>query len=217
MKVCKISGLSNFIMRYKSYLIGTPMIFLLIVNVVGCKPTFHNEEELSKYILEEKNGLVKTYEENGYKVQVFLKPTDLLIAQEYKNTSAIDIQDSQILENKYINYLYFVLSISKNNKEVLIPGSNNFNDLLQTMSFRMDNIVNLTTSEKDKIPVADFLHSRTFGISQSTNILFVFSAEDIEADKWIQFNLNEFGLSLGDLSFRFETKDINNVQKLILR
>ncbi len=86
-----------------------------------------------------------------------------------------------------------------------------YSDLVQTLSFRMSHYVTLTTAPADTIPVGDFMLNRTYGLSQSTDLLFVFNNEKVRGKEWIQFNLNEFGLGTGNQRFRFRTKDIETL------
>jgi hypothetical protein len=71
----------------------------------------------------------------------------------------------------------------------------------------MNDFVTLTTAQ-DTIPVGDFMLNRTYGMSNSTDLLFVFSRDKAKDKDWVQFNLNEFGLGAGNQRFRFRTNDI---------
>lgn len=78
----------------------------------------------------------------------------------------------------------------------------------------MGNYVTLTTASADTIPVGDFMLNRTYGLSQSTDLLFVFNKEETERAEWVQFNLNEFGLGAGNQRFRFKRKDLEDLPRL---
>jgi hypothetical protein len=119
------------------------------------------------------------------------------------------------LRKRYDPYLYFVVSLSKNDREALHQVDRaQYGDLVQTMSFRMPEYVTMTTSDHDTIPVGDFMLNRTYGMSTSTDLLFVFSREKAKDREWVQFNLNEFGLGVGNQRFRFRTEDLKNVPKI---
>ncbi|HEY9006529.1 MAG TPA: hypothetical protein VIM75_10355, partial [Ohtaekwangia sp.] len=60
----------------------------------------------------------------------------------------------------------------------------------------------------------DFMLNRTYGMSNSTDLLFVFSKEKAKGKDWIQFNLNELGLGIGNQRFRFEMRDLENVPEV---
>ncbi|WP_185152543.1 hypothetical protein [Fulvivirga aurantia] len=173
------------------------------------------ESELQTYLTDEDNNLSKTKEYRGYKATVTYRPTDLLILQE--NTS-LEITDKQYqqLKEKYNKYYYFILSLSKDNKEALYSSQDygQFSDLVQTLSFRMGQYTNLTTSEQDTVEVADYVFSRTYGMGNASTLMFVFDKEDITDDAWVQFNLQEFGLGLGRQIFRFKVDNLNDIPKL---
>lgn len=182
------------------------------LTVAGCSPPeYLTSEELTNYIADPDNGLVQHGELNGYSIDVTYKPTDLLVQQEIDDQT--DASKIKVVRNKYSKYYYFILSLSKNNKEALHQvegGVDQYSELVQTLSFRMGGYVNLTTSAQDTISTTDFVMNRTYGLSSATNLLFVFNKEKTIDKDWVQFNLNEFGLGIGNQRFRFKTQDLNN-------
>jgi hypothetical protein len=192
------------------------LIFTLSVCFIGCtKSEVQTVDELNKYIQEPDNDLVQLAEINDYKISVTYRPNDLLVYQDIGNDPT-DKATVENLQKKYSNYYYFILSLSQNNKEALNPanGMDQYSELVQVMSFRMNEFVTMTTSSQDTIPVGDFILNRTYGISQSTDILFVFNKEKSKGQDWVQFNLNEFGLGAGNQRFRFKVKDLERVPRL---
>lgn len=173
------------------------------------------EKQLSEYVLNESNGLYQKKQTNGMDISLYYKPTGLLVAQEAdEKTKPEEIEQ---LKNKYGNYAYFILDIAAGGKNALYATSGSmgtFSENLQTLAFRMDQYVNLTTSANDTIPVADFIYPRMYGMSKSATVMFVFNKEKIHDSKWVSFNLNEFGMLTGDQKFRFKTKDIKTVPRL---
>jgi hypothetical protein len=93
-------------------------------------------------------------------------------------------------------------------------GSTNFSAMVETLSFRMGEYVALVTSSRDTIPVQDFVLDRTYGMSKSTDLLFVFDKAAAKDSDWIQFNLDEFGLGLGNHRFRFSKEKLDEVPQL---
>jgi hypothetical protein len=190
--------------------------FLLIALLIGCKPnTFSTEKELVAYLQDEENGLKKTNEVGDYKVTVTYRPTDLLVKQEVGEKPT---QEAIAKANKkYQNYYYFILSLSKSGKEALdqSQGFGQYSEMVQKLSFRVPEFVNMTTSASDTIPVADFILNRTYGLGSSTDILVVFNKEKAKGQTWVQFNLNEFGMNLGNSRIRFKTDDIDGCPKLL--
>jgi len=180
------------------------------------QPEYLSEEDLSRYVLDEDNGLSVQVHIDDTKIQMTYRPTDLLVAQELKNVS--NLTTSLLLEKreKYGHHYYFILSLSNSGKDVLSSPANQagFSELLQTISFRMNEVVSLTTSKRDTIPVAGFLYNRTFGLSNSTDVLLVFDRTETKASDWVEISIDEFGLGIGKQSVRFKIKDLEDVPKI---
>ncbi|MFZ6011318.1 MAG: hypothetical protein ACOYXT_13300 [Bacteroidota bacterium] len=193
------------------------VIILLAVALIRCDSRkYLSPEEINKFVADEANGLVQKAELNGYAITVTYRPTDLWIYQE-TGSLVVDTAAYSALNKKYKDYYYFILSLSKNNKEALHQvegGMGQYSELVQTMSFRMGEFVNLTTSAQDTIPTGDFMLNRTYGLSDATNLLFVFNKEKAKGREWVQFNLNEFGLGVGNQRFRFRTEDLEYAPKI---
>jgi hypothetical protein len=189
----------------------TALLYLIVaITFLGCrKQEFSSPDELNKFIADPEHDLKQTNELNGYKVTVTFRPTDLLVYQEigdqHPTAAAIDSA-----RKKYNSYYYFILSLSHGNREALNPadGLTQYSELVQTLSFRMNDYVTMTTSQSDTIPVGDFMLNRTYGISSTTDILFVFNKEKAKGNEWVQFNLNELGIGLGNQRFRFKVEDL---------
>ena len=148
-------------------------------------------------------------------IKVSLRPNDLLVWQEMEGkTDTTNIREAF---DRYSGYLYLMMQLSVGEKDALYALSRDqieFNERLQVLSFRMNQFVNLTTSNADTLLVADFYYSRMFGLSTSNDVLFVFNVEDIDPVDWISFNTQEFGFGSGRQSFRFDWKEIQKVPKL---
>jgi hypothetical protein len=158
--------------------------------------------------------LKKTNEVGDYKVTVTYRPTDLLVKQEVGEKPT---QEAIAKANKkYQDYYYFILSLSKSGKEALdqSQGFGQYSEMVQKLSFRVPEFVNMTTSASDTILVADFILNRTYGLGSSTDILVVFNKEKAKGQTWVQFNLNEFGMNLGNSRMRFKVSELEDCPKL---
>jgi hypothetical protein len=189
------------------------LIVVLVLLALSCTtPEYLTPEELNKFISDADNGLIQKNEVNGYVLEVAYKPTDLWVHQEIEGES-VDAKKIKSFRSKYDPYYYFILNLSKNNNEALQVDGNfgQYSELVQTLSFRMNDYVNLTTAAQDTIPTADAILNRTFGLSEATSVLFVFSKEKAKGKEWVQFNLNEFGMGVGNQRFRFKVKDLEQV------
>jgi hypothetical protein len=194
------------------------LILFLLLAGVACSSGPMTVADLEAYVKDQENGLTQAVESNGYTIRVTYRPTDLWVKQEVGEERFPDAQELANLRSKYNAYYYFIVSLSRNNKEALHQlegGMEQYSDLVQTLSFRMPQYTTLTTSASDTIPVGDFMLNRTYGLSRSTDLLFVFSREKAGDDAWVQFNLNEFGLGTGNQRFRFDREKLDKAPELV--
>jgi len=183
--------------------------------IISCSPSALTEAELKQYVLEPDNNLIQEETINDVNVRITYRPTDLLVAQELTNVT--DTTHISLLRAKYNKYYYFVLSLSKNQREAIQAGTMpqaQFSELLQTISFRMAAYVNMTTNARDTIPLADYVYNRTFGMGSSNDLLLVFNKEQAKPADWLQINLAEFGLGVGRQALRFKRRQLDEVPQI---
>jgi hypothetical protein len=189
-------------------------ILLLFSILLGCYPSKLSPENLSEFVTDEDNGLVKNACIGNISLQVMYQPTDIWVYRELVNKQANTVSVDKI-RSKYNPYLYFLLSISNDGREALHQLADaDYSNLVQTTSFRMNEYVTLSTSAGDTLEVADFMLNRTYGMNTSTDILFVFDRSKLHGQDWLQFNLNEFGLAIGNQELRFEMSALENIPEV---
>ncbi|MBI3218344.1 MAG: hypothetical protein HYZ44_02425 [Bacteroidetes bacterium] len=188
----------------------------LLITFSSCAKQKVSEEEMKKYIRDVDNGLRQSITTGEFTVEATYQPTDLFVLREL-GSSKPDTASLKKWYTKYGGHYYFILSISKNGKEAISPTQmpyDQFSDLLQTVSFRMGEYTNMTTSKKDTIPLADFIYNRTFGMATGTDILMVFDKKKAAETDWVQINLQELGLGLGTQNFRFDRKRLDEAPEI---
>ncbi|MCD9015474.1 hypothetical protein [Parachryseolinea silvisoli] len=172
--------------------------------LVSCSGVPATKESIQEYISNSDNGLLASTHIGAMNIEVQFKPTDFLVEEELYGEpltpSAIDS-----LRSKYSEYYYFILRLSSENGEALYANSEpgKYSELVQTLSFNMDQFVALTTPLADTIKVADFALDRTHGMGEATTLIFVFERPRNGTGDWIQFNIGDFGLGVGNQNFRF--------------
>ncbi len=187
--------------------------------MISCtNKTFNTEEELWTYLKDEKNGYIQHKNINGYDFTLLYKPTDILVKQELGDSK--DAETSSALRKKYNKYMYFNVSMSKNNQELLSTAPNNRNEfgaMVNQLAFGMGDKVHLFTQEKDTIELADFSYPRMYGMSRSTDILFVYPRDKKQLTKeYLNFTIEDLGIYTGEVKFKVLTKKIKNEPKLKL-
>ncbi|WP_109437955.1 hypothetical protein [Aquimarina sp. AU119] len=178
--------------------------------------TFDSSEALLVYIKEPGNEYVYTKTVNGVDFSLLYKPTDILVHQEITGKPSEGEIDS--LRNKYKKYLYFTLSMSKNNQELLsnvAKDKQRFGAMVNELAFGMEEKVHLYTPKKDTIIMADYIYPRMYGTSGATTMLFVYPREEkVTNAEFMTFTVGDVGLYTGEVKFKIPTKIMNNEPKL---
>jgi hypothetical protein len=184
---------------------------IIVVLFVACQSSFDSEEELKEYVRETSNGLKKEKSIGQIELDVTYKPTDLLVAQELSGK----VKNVDTLRKKYQRFDYFTLSVSANNKEIESYNLQaSFGERVQDLAFGMGNHVYLISEQQDTIPMVDYVYQRTYGMSNSSDFMFVFDAKDIDDTKNLTFQLNDFGLGVGTNRFKFKTENLRQIPKI---
>ena len=165
-------------------LMGSRQLFVAICSIAfllfGCdQKSFDSKGELLNYLNEESNGYIQNKSVNGVDFNLAFRPTDILISQEINNNSTTE--DIEISRQKYSEYLYFNLSLSKDNQELLsvIPKNRvEFGTMVKELAFGMNDKVHLFTQNKDTLDLVDFVYPRLYGFSKATTIMFVFHKDE---------------------------------------
>ena len=127
-------------------------------------------------------------------------------------------QEIQNLRDKYSKYLYFNLSMSKNNHELLSNVAGNkqkFGAMVNQLAFGMEQKVHLYTQKKDTIAMADYIYPRMYGMSGATTILLVYPREEKVTNKeFMTLTIEDLGFYTGEVKFKIPTTIFNNEPKL---
>lgn len=191
-------------------------LFTLVLCIFcSCSPPRSvTKEQLMAYILDEDNGLIQSKTVGDYRIELIYRPTDLIVSQELQGET-MDTIRVQELRRKYANYLYFLLKVSKGGREVLNLENDQqeYSKLLLTMAFNMPEYVSIVQG-RDTTALKDFMLDRTYGMSNSTNLLLVFECKDQTLKEDIQIILSEFGLGIGSIKFQFNSAQIKKAPRL---
>lgn len=193
------------------------LLMLVLFTTFSCnKSTFHSEKELLHYLADEVNGYKQSKTVQKVNYTLIYRPTDLLVKQELGGN--ITKQRIEHLRAKYSKYLYFNLSMSKNNKELLSVAPKNYKDfgaMANKLSFGMHKKVHFFTQLKDTIALADYIYPRMFGISKATTIMFVYPKSDkVLKSEFLNFTIQDLGLYTGEVKFKIRTNKLINQPKL---
>ena len=194
-------------------------ISILIFSIVfmSCSNTsFDSKEKLWEYLRDIDNGYLHQKNVNGYDFSLLYKPTDLLVTQEL--SSSYTKEDVEKLRDKYKNYIYFTLSMSRDNKELLSATPKNrqeFGAMVNNLAFGMGEKVHVYTAKKDTLELLDYVYPRMYGMSRSTDMLFVYPRDEkYLQEEYINITIGDLGTYTGEVKFKIPTKKIKNEPKI---
>jgi len=193
------------------------MIVPLLVFIFSCNhKTFNTETAILAYIQDETNGYTQQKTINGIDYTLTYRPTDMLVKQELGDS--IFQKKIKQLRNKYAKYMYFNLSMSANNKELLSVAPKNRNEfgaMVNQLAFGMNEKVHLYTQSKETIELADYIYPRMYGISKATTIMFVYPRDKRTLqNEYLNFTVEDLGLYTGEVKFKLPTDKLINEPKL---
>lgn len=190
--------------------------FLLLLFISSCTNTFDTQEEINDYIQDENNGYnyKKTVADVDYVLQY--RPTDLLVKQELgEDRNPVHIEK---LRKQYNKYLYFNLSMAKNNQELLngvVQDKAKFGQMVNELAFGMEEKLHVYTPSKDTLALTDFIYPRMYGMSNSTSIMVVYPRDEKYMNQeYLNFVIEDLGLNTGDIKFKLNTKALINEPQL---
>jgi len=204
----------------KTIMLAKAPMFLLLISLcfISCskQKTFDTEEELWMYLNDFDNGYRQSKKVNNIDFSLLYKPTDALVVQELGEKASDSLV--KLLRNKYNKHLYFTLSMSKNDRELLstIPNNKNeFGVMMNQLAFNMGETVHLYTQSKDTIALQDYIYPRMYGMSKSTTMLFVYPRDNKQLkEPYLNLTINDLGTLTGEVKFKIPTTIIKQQPKL---
>lgn len=181
--------------------------------------TFEDSDAIWTYLKNTNHGYLQEKNVNGYDFSLLYKPTDLLVLQELGEQTKNKEKITQ-LRKKYKQYLYFTISMSKNNKELLSTtpkNRNEFGKMVNDLAFGMGEKVHVFTPKKDTLELLDYNYPRMYGMSRATTMLFVYPRDKkYLKEKYLNITIGDLGTYTGEVKFKMPTKNINNEPTLKL-
>jgi hypothetical protein len=193
------------------------MIVPLLIFIFSCnQKTFNTETAILAYIQDKTNGYTQQKTINGVDYTLTYRPTDMLVKQELGDS--IFQKNIKQLRNKYGKYMYFNLSMSANNQELLsvVPKNRNeFGAMVNQLAFGMNDKVHIYTPSKDTLELADFIYPRMYGMSRATTIMFVYPRDEKTLnEEYLNFTIEDLGLYTGEVKFKLLTDKLINEPEL---
>ena len=192
------------------------LLLTLLLIISSCGKTFDTVEEMNDYIQDPDNGYNYTKTIAGVDYVLQYRPTDLLVKQELGD----QVDENQIvkLRLRYNKYLYFNLSMSKNNQELLNGMASDkakFGQMVNDLAFGMEEKVHMYTPEKDTLAMADFIYPRMYGMSNATSIMIVYPREpEFMNQDYLNFVIEDLGLNTKKKKNKLNMQDFKKEPQL---
>lgn len=184
-------------------------IFTVCMLWQSCGPSTASEAEIKAFLKDEGNGLIKKVEDSGFDIEVLYRPTDFIVKQQMKKGTLNEIDS---LRKAYGNYHYFLLTISKEGKDLETNFAYDLGNFANKISFLASNFSSklyLQTANKD-YTLNDYVYTRSYGIGQSQFLLVFENPTEAEFDLTIE----GYELGFGKVQFAFHQNDIKKIPNL---
>lgn len=187
------------------------MLTLLLISSCG-RAEFESSEKLLSYLQDENNGYLYTKKINNVAYTLMYRPADLLVQQELGEEYEQKSIDS--LRKKYGSYMYFNVSMSVNNQELLTglaQDKNRFGAMVNQLAFGMGDKVHLFNERKDTLALADYVYPRMYGMSGNTSMMFVYPKDEkVFIGETLTLTIEDLGFSTGEVKFKIPVDKILN-------
>jgi len=172
-------------------------LFILILVFYGCQQKLTTKKEITDYISDPENGLsISQNLNNNIKVTLAYIPMSLLHISNNKLR----------ISNKHC---YFSFRISRNHSQLLRQlDFNLYSKMITVLSFRMQDYVTASNGKSAIVRPTQACYQQTFGLTNYDELLLVFEADKILSSKYFQITIDECGLGLGNLDFKYNSTDI---------
>jgi hypothetical protein len=196
-------------------LVSVSFLIILLGLVCSCAQKKVGERELVQYINDPGNGVCHAIEKGDIKYKLTYRPTDLIALQNFSNRTSITDSSFNVAKKHYDDYLYFILSISRNGKDYLDPSPSLASDL-NILAFNLGDYILMVEGDRDTIPLADFHTPRLYGISKQTQILLVFNKPSNIRNQ-IRVHLKSIGEGTTPIDFVIKKSDLDRLPQLDLK
>lgn len=193
------------------------ILCLICTTGVGCRQNaFDTESELWSYIKDRDNGY--SFEKQMGDVNYILsyRPIDLLVCQEINGS--VNREKIDGMRTKYGNYIYFNLTMSVENQEILnsqIGNRQAFGAMVNQLAFGMGQKIHLISQKRDTVPMVDYIYPRMYGMGNGTELLLVYPRDkELMRGEYFHLRVQDLGFGTGEVGFKIPTKSLKDEPQL---
>lgn len=201
----------------KAFLIGCTLSSVILL-ICGCQKGEPRSNDYVEYVERESNGLRHTQQIGDMRFQVQYCPTEYLLIKEYKTG---DLSEKVVEERRKDNegLLFFKLRISADgSNDVLnyhLNSGEEYYARVQYLSYGFEENIALV-NERDTIFPALFHFERTYGVAPFADFMMAFNTT-LKTDGEFQMIIDDKVFDTGILQFTYQSRNLQNIPKLITR
>lgn len=185
-------------------------LIILFLLVQACSASVASEAEIKTFLRDPDHGLLKSTEDSGFEIEALYRPTDFIVKQQMEKGSPREIDS---LRKEYAKYHYFLLTISKDGKDLethFAYDLGSFADRISFLSSGFSSKIYLQTKDKD-YSIQDYVYARSYGTGPS-RFLLVFERP---AEAKFDLTIEGYELGFGKVQFAFDQSDIKKIPNLL--
>lgn len=200
-------------MRFLSF---CGVAFCFFLSLLACTKDRITADQLRAYMLDEKNGLIKSKLNGRITVKAQYKPKDLVLLQEMGGSTAEEKWQHAV--SRFDSLDYFVLSFSNEDKELENQYAANQDKLSSIVSYLGGGMSKdlLLITGRDTINVLDIGYARTYGSLTASSALLVFKSYIGKRDdlKDVRLIFSDEEIGVGYCEFVFKANDLHDIPEL---
>jgi hypothetical protein len=191
--------------------------FFVILSFISCNERAQSVHEVIDYCNEPTNGLRADYAIGEYRFEVIYRPVEIIVAQEIKSLSLTGQQIDSVRQ-LFDGIDYFLLRMQKKGTEVETSFARDpirFGEVNTYLATKVGRDIKLVHAG-DTILAKATIHTRTFGSSQSTDLLIAFESSLISKSGEFEVLFDDKIFGTGLHMFDFEINNIKSIPSLDL-
>jgi hypothetical protein len=170
-------------------------------------------EELKAFLSDEENGLVVESHSRNIETRLSYYPKEIIILNNYDSD---DVDNTDSLLSQLKDYLYFKLSLSRDGQEIvnaLAEDPDKFSQGVNYLTFGIAQDLKLYVNDEE-FSVEDIAYARSFGASNSSDVLVAFKPGVLPAKGEAQVRFEDTFFRSGDHRYTFNLTNLHNTPTL---
>ncbi|WP_426672075.1 hypothetical protein ACPPVU_12670 [Mucilaginibacter sp. McL0603] len=193
----------------KSKSVRVTLVFFGIALIsVSCHKSVKSRSDLFKFLSQPANNLEVTQQVGEIETSVYYKPWKPI----NKGVATHRTKNDSASLNKFKSKYFFVLSLSANHKELLrqLPFED-YSEMVQVLAFRMSDYISAVTDDGKYVLPDQCLFEQTYGMGEANHLMIIFDKSKFTNSKLITLHIKEFGLKTGNLNYKFDKQNLDDL------